>query len=605
MSRPLEDYALIGDTRTAALVGLDGAIDWMCVPRFDSGACFAALLGDSEHGRWSIHPDEEVLSVERAYQGDTLVVDTTMHTVAGAIRITDLMVPEADHPTVIRQVTGLSGRVSVTTELRLRFDYGSIVPWVSQIDGRLHAIAGPDAVVVDASVPLVGRNMHTQATFDVSDGEAVSFVFVHHPSHEPMPGRIDADEAITSVVDWWTAWMQGCTASGPYVGAMRRSAITLKALTFGPTGGIVAAPTTSLPEEIGGERNWDYRLCWLRDATFTLYALLVNGFHDEATQWRRWLLRAAAGRPEDLQVLYGVAGERRIPEQSVDWLPGYGDSRPVRVGNAARGQFQLDVYGEVLDVLHLTRRFDGAHPESDDAWSLQLEILKHLEQIWDQPDSSLWEVRGPLKHFTHSKVMAWVGFDRAVKAVERYGRDGPVDHWRRIRGEIQAEVCEQGFNSAQNTFVQAYGHTSVDAALLMLPLVGFIPADDLRMLGTVEAIERTLMRDGLVVRYIPDPHLEGLPGEEGAFLPCSFWLADNYALQGRTDEARQLFERLLGLCNDVGLLSEEYDTTGGRMVGNFPQAFTHVALINTAHNLTSVAGPALHRSSAASADVTG
>ncbi len=367
----------------------------------------------------------------------------------------------------------------------------------------------------------------------------------------------------------------------------------------------MAAPTTSLPEEIGGERNWDYRFCWLRDGTFTLYALIVNGFHHEATQWRRWLLRAAAGRPEDLQVLYGVAGERRIPEQSVDWLPGYADSRPVRIGNAARRQFQLDVFGEVLDVLHLTRRFDGAHPESDEAWSLQLEILKHLESIWDQPDSSLWEVRGPLRHFTHSKVMAWVGFDRAVKAVERYGREGPVDDWRQIRDAIHAQVFEHGFDVEQNTFVQAYGHASVDAALLMLPLVGFIRADDPRMLGTVEAIERTLMRDGLVLRYIPDRHLEGLPGDEGCFLPCSFWLADNYALQGRTDEARQLFERLLGLSNDVGLLAEEYDTASGRMVGNFPQAFTHVALVNTAHNLSSGAGPARHRSSESSTDVTG
>ncbi len=605
MPLPIGDYAMIGDTRTAALVGRDGSIDWMCVPRFDSGACFAALLGDPENGRWLIRPDDEVLSIERAYRGDTLVLDTTMYTAAGVIRLTDLMIPEADHPTLIRQVTGLSGHASVSTELGLRFDYGSIVPWVTQNDGRLHAIAGPEAVVVDASVPLVGRNMHTQGTFDVSAGESVSFVFVHHPSHEPMPERIDPDAAITSAVDWWTSWIQTCTVTSPWAAAVRRSAITLKALTYGPTGGIVAAPTTSLPEEVGGERNWDYRFCWLRDATFTLYALLVNGFHGEATQWRRWLLRAAAGRPEDLQVLYGVAGERRIPEQNVDWLPGYRDSRPVRVGNAARGQFQLDVFGEVLDVLHLTRRFDGANPESDEAWSLQLAILQHLESIWDQPDSSLWEVRGPLQHFTHSKVMAWVGFDRAVKAVERYGRDGPVDHWQRLRDEIHAEVCEQGFDSAQNTFVQAYGSASVDAALLMLPLVGFIPADDPRMLGTVEAIERTLMRDGLVLRYIPNPRLEGLPGDEGCFLPCSFWLADNYALQGRTVEASQLFERLLGLSNDVGLLSEEYDTASGQLVGNFPQAFTHVALVNTAHNLSSEAGPARHRSSESSTDVTG
>lgn len=605
MSQPLEDYALIGGMRTAALVGRDGSIDWMCVPRFDSGACFAALLGGPEHGRWVIHPDEEVTTADRSYRGDTLVLDTTMHTASGAVRLTDFMLPEADHPTLIRQVTGLTGQVSMSTELALRFDYGSIVPWVHVEDGRLHAIAGPDALVIDSQVPLIGHDLRSTATFDVRAGESRSFVVIHHPSHEPAPERIDPEDAVESVVSWWTSWMESCTASGPWAPAMRRSAITLKALTFGPTGGIVAAPTTSLPEAIGGERNWDYRFCWLRDATFTLYALLVNGFHNEATEWRRWLLRAAAGRPEDLQVLYSVAGERRIPEQDVDWLPGYDSSRPVRVGNAARGQFQLDVFGEVLDMLHLTRRFDGSHPESDEAWSLQLEILTHLESVWEHPDSSLWELRGPLRHFTHSKVMAWVGFDRAVKAVERYEREGPVDRWRRVRDEIHAEVCEQGFDSTQNTFVQAYGGQAVDAALLMIPLVGFLPADDPRMLGTVEAIERTLMRDGLVLRYTPDPHLEGVLGDEGCFLPCSFWLADNYALQGRMVEARDLFEHLLELSNDVGLLSEEYDPVGGRLVGNFPQAFTHVALINTAQNLSSAAGPAAHRSSVASTDVTG
>ncbi len=597
MALPISDYALIGDTRTAALVGRDGSIDWLCVPRFDSGACFAALVGSERHGRWLIRPRDEVLDARRRYRGDTLVLETAMCTSTGEVTITDLMVPEAGHPTLVRQVTGVTGRVRMYTELVLRFDYGSVVPWVTRQNEVLQAVAGPDAVAVYTTVPLVGHDLQSTGEFEVSADETVSFVFIHYPSHERRPRPVDPEAAVASACHWWESWMSQCPVSGPWAGAVRRSAITLKALTYGPTGGIVAAPTTSLPELVGGTRNWDYRYCWLRDATFTLYALLMNGFHSEAKEWREWLLRAAAGRPEDLQILYGISGDRRVDEQTLDWLPGYRGSAPVRVGNAARGQFQLDVVGEVLDVLHLTRSLDGSDPETTDAWNLQRVLLDFLESSWDRPDSSLWEVRGPQRHFTHSKVMAWVGFDRAVKAVERFDRAGPVARWRQLRDDVHTEVCDQGYDAARNTFVQSYGGKSLDAALLMLPLVGFLPAEDPRLLGTVKAIERELLHDGLVLRYLPDADVEGITGREGYFLPCSFWLADNYALQGRTHEARALFERLLSLRNDVGLLSEEYDPVGGELLGNFPQAFTHVALVNTAHNLSATPGPAHHRSS--------
>ncbi|MCZ3389592.1 MAG: glycoside hydrolase family 15 protein [Actinomycetia bacterium] len=597
MPLPISDYALIGDTRTAALVGRDGSIDWMCVPRFDSGACFAALVGDDRHGRWLIEPCDKVLAVSRQYRGDTLVLDTTMRTSYGEVLITDLMVPDADLPTLVRQVTGISGMVRLYTELVLRFDYGSVVPWVTRQDDVLHAVAGPDAVAVQTTVSLVGHDLKSTGTFEVSAGESVSFAFVHYPSHESAPAVIDPVAVVESTCQWWESWMSQCHVEGPWAPAIRRSAITLKALTYAPTGGIVAAPTTSLPEQIGGERNWDYRYCWLRDATFTLYALLINGFRSEAKEWREWLLRAAAGRPEDLQILYGIAGERRVDEQSLDWLPGYRGSTPVRVGNSACTQFQLDTLGEVMDVLHLTRTLDKVDPETDAAWQLQLTLLDFLESNWERPDSSLWEVRGPQRAFTHSKVMAWVGFDRAVKAVERHGRSGPVSRWRQLRDTIHADVCQRGFDPARNTFVQSYGSQSLDAALLMVPLVGFLPATDPRVLGTVEAIEGELVSDGLVRRYTPGVELEGVGGSEGFFLPCSFWLADNYALQGRTDEARALFDRLLALRNDVGLLAEEYDPIAREMLGNFPQAFTHVALVNTAHNLSGGPSPAHHRSS--------
>lgn len=597
MSLPISDYALIGDTRTAALVGRDGSIDWFCVPRFDSGACFAALVGTEQHGRWLIRPRDEVLEIRRRYRGDTLVLDTSMRAQCGEVTITDLMVPEAERPTLVRRVTGVTGRVKMYTELVLRFDYGSVVPWVTRQNDVLRAVAGPDAVAVHTTVPLVGHDLQSTGEFEVSAGETVSFVLIHHPSHELPPSAVDPEVAVAASCQWWQTWMEQCPVSGPWTEAVRRSAITLKALTYAPTGGILAAPTTSLPEMVGGTRNWDYRYCWLRDATFTLYALLMNGFHSEAREWREWLLRAAAGRPEDLQILYGISGERRVDEQTIDWLPGYRGSAPVRVGNAARGQFQLDVVGEVLDVLHLTRSLDGPDAETVDAWNLQRVLLDFLESSWERPDSSLWEVRGPRRHFTHSKVMAWVGFDRAVKAVERFDRTGPVARWRQLRDEVHAEVCDRGYDAGRNTFVQSYGGKSLDAALLMMPLVGFLPADDPRLLGTIKAIEQELLHDGLVLRYLPDADVEGITGGEGYFLPCSFWLADNYALQGRTHEAHALFERLLSLRNDVGLLSEEFDPVKGELLGNFPQAFSHVALVNTAHNLSEARGPAHHRAS--------
>jgi GH15 family glucan-1,4-alpha-glucosidase len=593
--RAVSDFALIGDTRTAALVGRDGSIDWMCAPRFDSGAFFAALLGSPEHGRWLIAPEEEAVEVVREYRSDTLVLDTMMRTGTGSVRVSDCMVMGTENPTLARVVTGLAGSVRMRTELVLRFDYGSVVPWVRHVGGRLLAVAGPDAVVLDASVPMEGHDFTSKATFEVGVGESVGFVLAYYPSHVPPPHPEDPGELVGRTEQWWRDWMTGCSTGGPFESAVRRSAIVLKALTYGPTGGIVAAPTTSLPEEIGGSRNWDYRYCWVRDGTFTLYALMLTGFHDEATAWRRWLLRAAAGRPQDLQILYGVRGERRLTESSLDWLPGFRGSRPVRVGNAAGQQFQLDVYGELLDVLHLARRTDPSQEHEIDAWPLQRQLLGFLESAWTRPDRSLWEVRGERRHFTFSKVMAWVAFDRAAKAVERRGLPGPGQHWRRLAGVIHAEVCRRGYDVERGHFVQAYGSSAVDGALLMLPLVGFLPATDPRMLSTVAAIERDLLRDGLVLRYRTDDVRDGLAGDEGAFLACSFWLADNYVLQGRHEEARALFERLLGLANDVGLLSEECDPADGQLLGNFPQAFTHVALINTAHNLSATGGPAHHR----------
>jgi GH15 family glucan-1,4-alpha-glucosidase len=583
---PIEDYALIGDTHTAALVSRSGSIDWLCLPRFDSAACFAALLGDERQGRWLIAPAGPVSAVHRGYQGDSLVLETEFHTPDGVVRLVDCMPPRQRDPDVARVVEGVRGRVPMRMELVIRFDYGSIVPWVRRQGGALHAIAGPDSVWLRTPVEVRGENFRTLAEFTVDEGERVPFTLTWHASHMPSPRRIDPIRAVDDTTGWWSEWASGITYKGGWRDAVIRSLITLKALTYQPTGGIVAAPTTSLPEALGGVRNWDYRYCWLRDATFTLDALMLAGLDSEATAWREWLLRAVAGQPQQMQILYGVAGERRITEQQLDWLPGYEQSRPVRTGNAAVNQFQLDVYGEVMDALYLARRVGLQHDET--AWDLQRALMDFLESNWREPDEGLWEIRGPRRHFTHSKVMAWVAMDRAVKAVDLQQLEGPVQRWRALRREIHDEVCDQGFDAERNAFVQFYGGSQLDASLLMIPLVGFLPATDPRMRGTVEAVQRELSVDGLVLRYHPEgsADVDGLPPGEGAFLACSFWLADNLALMGRQREAREQFERLLSLRNDVGLLAEEYDPRSGRQLGNFPQAFSHVPLVNTASHLS-------------------
>ena len=589
----IEDYGLIGDLQTAALVSRHGCVDWLCLPRFDSGAMFAALLGDSENGHWTIQPDGEFRSPGRRYRGDTLVLETDLETPTGTVRLIDFMPPRGTAPDLTRIVEGVRGSVEMVMELVLRFDYGSIVPWVRSVDGRLVAVAGPDSITLDAPVELEGRDLHTYARFTVEKGQRVPFVLTWSPSHERLPKPIDAEDALKDTVAYWEEWIGRCTAAGRWDEPVRRSLLTLKALTYAPTGGIVAAPTTSLPEAIGGVRNWDYRYCWLRDATLTLLAFLRAGYVDEARAWRDWLLRAIAGSPEDIQVMYGVAGERRLVELELPWLAGYEGSRPVRIGNGAADQLQLDVYGEIVDALHLARR-QGLEA-SDAAWALTRKVFEWLETGWLEPDQGIWEVRGPRRHFTHSKVMAWVAFDRAVKAIERLGREGPLERWQAARDAIRKDVLENGYNAELGAFVQYYGSDRLDASLLLIPLVGFLPAKDERVVGTVQAIQRDLMRDGLVQRYRADSEnveVDGLPPGEGVFLPCSFWLVAVLARQGRVDEAVQLYERLLGLSNDLGLIAEEYDPERGRLVGNFPQAFTHLALVETAFTL----GRALGRS---------
>jgi GH15 family glucan-1,4-alpha-glucosidase len=591
MAAPIEDYALIGDTHTAGLVSRGGSIDWLCLPRFDSPACFAALLGDAGNGRWLLAPAGPVREVRRRYRGDTLVLETEHRTDEGTVRVVDCMPPRQHDPDVTRVVEGVRGRVRMRMELTIRFDYGSIVPWVRQVGGALHAVAGPDSVWLRTPVPVHGENWSTVADFTVAEGERVPFMLTWHASHMRAPRRIDPVQAVDDSQAWWGRWASRIAYQGGWQDAVIRSLLTLKALTYAPTGGIVAAPTTSLPEAIGGVRNWDYRYCWLRDSTFTLYALMLAGLAEEARAWREWLLRAVAGQPKQMQILYGVAGDRRITEQELDWLPGYQGSRPVRIGNAAVDQFQLDVYGEVMDTLHLGRRIGL---ESDEpAWDLQRALMEFLEDHWRDPDEGIWEMRGPRRHFTHSKVMAWVALDRAVKAVEQARLEGPVDRWRALRREIHEEVCREGFDTGRDSFVQFYGGRHLDASLLLIPLVGFLPATDPRVKGTVAAIQRELMADGLVHRYAPEgsPQVDGLPPGEGTFLACTFWLADNLTLMGRHDEAVAIFERLLELRNDVGLLAEEYDPSTGRQLGNFPQAFSHVALVNTARNLSALPGP--------------
>ncbi len=591
----LEDYALLGDTQTAALVSAEGAIEWLCLPRFDSGACFAALLGDADNGSWRIAPVGGGRAHSRHYWPGTLVLETLFVTETGTVRIVDCMPVRGEAPDVVRLVEGLTGQVDLRMDLTIRFDYGRSVPWVRQTDGGLQAVAGPDALYLRTPLRTRGEGRSTVAEFTVSAGEQVQFVLTWNPSHLPPPRPIDAAQAVADTEAWWRDWSGRCAHVGPHRDLVLRSLITLKALTYAPTGGLVAAPTTSLPEEIGGVRNWDYRFCWLRDATFSLYALMLGGYRAEADAWRTWLLRAAAGAPEQLQIMYGAGGERRLPELELGWLAGYEGSTPVRIGNAASDQLQLDVYGEVMDCLHQARR--AGLDDDPLAWSLQVSLMEFVEAHWTDPDEGIWEVRGPRRHFTHSKVMAWVAADRAVKAVEQFGLPGPVERWRALRDEIHAEVCSKGFDVDRGTFTQSFGRPGLDASLLMLPLVGFLPATDERVVATVAAIERDLCADGFVLRYAGDSlgEVDGLPGREGAFLPCTFWLADNLILQGRHEEGAALFERLCGLVNEVGLLSEEYDPATGRLLGNFPQAFTHVALINTAHNLARQVGPARSR----------
>ena len=582
----IEDYGLIGDLHTAALVSRAGSIDWLCLPRFDSGACFAALLGGPEHGRWLLAPTSDDARVSRRYRPETFILETTFELDEGAVRVIDFMPPRTANPVLARIVEGVRGEVEVATELVIRFDYGSAVPWVTRVDGALVAIAGPNALRIDTPADLRGEEMTTVGEVVVSPGDRVPFVLSWFPSHEHVPEPVDAGDALGRTESFWAEWSGACEYDGDWAEPVRTSIRVLKALTYEPTGGIVAAPTTSLPEWIGSVRNWDYRYCWLRDATLTIVALIDSGYLDEARAWRRWLFRSAAGDPSDLQIMYGVAGERRLLEFEVEWLPGLEGSAPVRVGNAASEQLQLDVYGEVIDAFY-TGRVHGLEA-SDHAWQLTRHLLAFLENAWRRPDAGIWEVRGPNRHFTHSKVMAWVAFDRAVRTVETWGHDGPVEHWRALRDEIHADVCRNGYDADLSTFVQSYGSKRLDASVLLIPLVGFLSPDDPRVIGTVDAVGCGLSRDGLIARYEADEEnveVDGLPPGEGVFLPCSFWYAANLALIGRSDEARELFARLVGLRNDLGLISEEYDPVAERMLGNFPQAFTHLTLVACAYVL--------------------
>jgi GH15 family glucan-1,4-alpha-glucosidase len=596
MPNRIEDYAAIGNCETLALVGRDGSIDWLGFPRFDSAACFSALLGESDQGLWLIAPIANCTQISRRYRGDTLILETTFETETGAACVIDFMWRRNGVSDLVRIVRGLSGTVAMRTELIVRFEYGSVVPWVSrQEDRRLELTAGPDRLMLETRVPLRGANLRTVGEFDVVAGDEVAFTLSWTHSYRPIPPPFRATDALAAAELFWSNWAAPIKRAGEWSEAVVRSLLTLKALSHRETGGIVAAGTTSLPENIGGARNWDYRFCWLRDATFTLYALLEAGFLDEAKAWRQWLLRAVAGSPAELQIMYGVAGERRLVEYEVPWLAGYQKSAPVRIGNAAAGQVQLDVYGEVLDALYVARRAGLA--ANDASWGLECALIEHLETIWDQPDDGIWEVRGGRKHFTHSKVMAWVAFDRAIRSSEEFGLESPLDHWRAIRDRIHRHVCDNGFDGTQNSFVQSFGSTALDASLLLIPIVGFLPATDARIRGTLSAIEQNLVRDGFVLRYHTTTGTDGLPPGEGTFLACSFWLVDNYVLQGRIDEARVLFVKLLSLRNDVGLLAEEYDPISKRQLGNFPQAFSHLGLINTARNLLGAGGPVHQRSS--------
>jgi len=595
MPMKIEDYALIGDCQTAALVARNGSIDWLCWPRFDSAACFAALLGGAENGHWGIAPAGPVTRTRRCYRRDTLILETEFETEQGAAKLIDFMPVRNGQADLVRIVTGLRGRVTMDMELVLRFDYGNAVPWVTRMpDGKgIRAIAGPCMAVLRSPVRLKGRDLTTVAKFEIKAGEELPFVLSYAPSHLGTPEKISAADALGETERFWREWAGRSNISGAWTEPVRRSLITLKALTYAPTGGIVAAPTTSLPEKIGGVRNWDYRYCWLRDATLTLLAFMDAGYYDEARAWREWLVRAVAGSPAQMQIMYGIAGERHLRERVIGELPGYENSAPVRIGNAATCQTQLDVYGEVMDALYQGCKVGLSR--HDVAWDLQRALLGHLEKVWQQPDAGMWEVRGPLRHFTYSKVMCWVAFDRAVKMVEGMGLPGPLDRWRRLRQEIHDDVCRQGVSAERGCFVQSYGSEELDASLLLIPITGFLPATDPRMVATVHAIQRELMVGGLVQRYRTRESIDGLPPGEGVFLACSFWLVDNLRMQGRNDEARGLFERLVGLANDVGLLAEEYDPFAKRHLGNFPQAFSHVAMVNSAMNLCEGAKPAEQR----------
>ncbi|MFD9071783.1 glycoside hydrolase family 15 protein [Streptomyces lasiicapitis] len=590
----IEDYALIGDMQTAALVCRDGTVDWLCLPRFDSHAVFAGLLGTEEHGFWRLGPAHgpgarPAAATRRTYRGDSLILESEWDTPRGTVRVTDFMPPrDSDAPQLVRIVEGGSGRVPMRSALRMRFSYGRVTPWVHKVEGRTVAVAGPDSVWLDTTAATFGKDLTTYSDFTVAPGERIAFTISWQPSHKGQPAHPEPENALAATEEFWHEWVEQCTYHGPYREAVVRSLITLKALTYAPTGGIVAAPTTSLPEDIGGSRNWDYRFTWLRDAAITLSSLLRTGYREEARAWREWLLRAVAGDPENLQIMYGIAGERELGEAELDWLPGYENSAPVRAGNGAAHQLQLDVYGEVTEALHLAHMTGLAR--NDYASLLQLKLIRYLETHWDQPDEGIWEVRGPRRHFVHSKVMAWVAVDRTIKLIESGDADGPLDKWRELRDDIHRDVCERGYDKERNTFTQSYGSKELDASLLLIPQVGFLPPDDKRVIGTIEAIQRELSTsDGFILRYPTsggDAGVDGLEGDEGAFLACSFWMADDLAMIGRVDEARKLFERLLALRNDLGLLAEEWDPRLQRQVGNFPQAFSHVPLIDTALRLT-------------------
>ncbi|HXN66747.1 MAG TPA: glycoside hydrolase family 15 protein [Bradyrhizobium sp.] len=599
MSSRIEDYGLIGDCETAALVGCDGSIDWLCWPAFDSDACFAALLGTSKNGRWLIAPAEEVTKTSRRYWDNTLILETRFETANGVVALIDFMPPRGKASDVVRLVRGMSGKVKLQMQLVIRFDFGIDIPWVRRTeDGALLAIAGQDMAVLRTPVETRGEDLTTVAGFEVSEGETIPFVLTYGPSHLPLPEPIDPARALQDTEDFWTEWSSRCTYAGEHRDLVMRSLITLKALTYEPTGGIVAAPTTSLPEKLGGQRNWDYRFCWLRDATFTLLALMNSGYTEEALAWHNWLLRAAAGWPADMQIMYGIMGQRRLLEWEADWLSGYEGSRPVRIGNAAHAQLQLDVYGELIDVFYQSRL---AELKLDNqTWALGRAVLEHLEEVWDEPDHGIWERRGQPRHYVSSKVMTWVGFDRAIKGAEKFGFAAPLDRWRSLRDQICRDVCENGFDSGQNAFVESYGSQLLDASILLLPAVGFLPASDPRVSGTIAAIEKYMMRDGFVLRHDPREVSDEKQPIEGAFLACSLWLADAYVLAGEINKAQAMFERVVAVANDLGLLAEEYDPGVGRQTGNFPQALTHIALINTAHNLSEakkpVEKPAVQRS---------